>query len=135
MNRRPPIFADIAISVASAGAGVAYAQMKQDGGMMKMDGMNHGGMAMGEMTGASKAYMDAMQKMDAEVGAMKMTGKPGVDFAMMMIPHHQSAIDMAKAYLASDDKDSELEEFAKEIVAGQEPEIAFLKRWLEKNGG
>lgn len=129
MNRTATIFAAIAISVASAGAGVAYAQMKQD------DGMKHGGMAMGEMTGASKAYMDAMMKMDAEMGAMKMTGKPGVDFAMMMIPHHQSAIDMAKAYLASDDKDPELEKLANEIVAAQETEIAFLKGWLEKNGG
>lgn len=135
MNRTATIFAVIAISVASVGAGVAYAQMKQDDGMMKMDGMNHGGMAMGEMTGASKAYMDAMMKMDAEMGAMKMTGKPGVDFAMMMIPHHQSAIDMAKAYLASDDTDPELEKLATEIVAAQETEIAFLKGWLEKNGG
>lgn len=44
--------------------------MKQDHGMMRMDGMNHGGMALGEMAGASKAYMDAMMKLDAEMGAM-----------------------------------------------------------------
>ena len=39
---------------------------------------------------------------------MKMSGKPGVDFAMMMIPHHQSAIDMAKAYLASGENNPDL---------------------------
>lgn len=120
MNRTATIAAAIALSLISVGAGVAYAQMKQDGGMMKMDGMNHGGKAMGEMTGTSKAYMDAMMKMDAEMGTMKMTGKPGVDFAAMMIPHHQSAIDMAKAYLASDEKDPELVKLANEIVAAQE---------------
>ena len=96
--------------------------------------MDHGSMPMGEMKGASKAYMDAMQTMSDEMGAMKMSGKSGVDFATMMIPHHQSAIDMAKAYLESDDKDSELVKLSNEIIAAQETEIAFLKAWLEKNG-
>src|SRR5688500_9163633 len=48
---------------------------------------------------AGKAYMGAMQRMMDEMGKMEMTGDAGKDFAMMMIPHHQSAIDMAEAYL------------------------------------
>ncbi len=95
--------------------------------------MKHDAMPMGEMSGASAAYVDAMRKMDMDMGAMMMTGKPGADFAMMMIPHHQSAIDMAKAYLASSDNDPELTQLANGIVAAQESEIAFLKAWLEKN--
>jgi uncharacterized protein (DUF305 family) len=75
----------------------------------QMDHSNTG-QATGEMSAASQAYMDAMAKMDADMKAMAMTGKPGVDFALMMIPHHQSAIDMAKAY------------------------IAFMKAWLGKHG-
>lgn len=88
---------------------------------------------MGEMSPASTAYMDAMTKMDADMEAMQMTGKPGADFALMMIPHHQSAIDMAKAYLESGENDPELTKLSQDIIAAQEKEIAFLKGWLEKN--
>jgi uncharacterized protein (DUF305 family) len=87
-----------------------------------------------ETSAASTAYMDAMAKMDADMKAMKMTGKPGADFALMMIPHHQSAIDMAKAYLASGENDPELTKLSNDVVAAQEKEIAFLREWLKKNG-
>jgi uncharacterized protein (DUF305 family) len=95
--------------------------------------MDHGSMPAGEMSDSSKAYMDTMTKMDQEMGAMKMTGKPGHDFALMMIPHHQSAIGMAKAYLESGDNDPELTKLSNEIIAAQEKEIAFLEDWLAKN--
>lgn len=97
---------------------------------------SHGSMghsAAANMSDASQAYMEAMKKMDEEMGAMKMSGKPGVDFAMMMIPHHQSAIDMAQAYLAGGENDPELTELSNEIIDAQKKEIAFLKEWLEKN--
>ena len=86
------------------------------------------------MSEASQAYMEAMQAMDSAMAAMEMTGKPGVDFALMMIPHHQSAIDMAKAYLASGENDPELATLSQEIIAAQESEIAFLQDWLARNG-
>ena len=90
---------------------------------------------MGDMSASSKAYDDAMAKMDEAMAQLqlKMTGKPGVDFAMMMIPHHQSAIDMARAYLASGENDPELTKLSNEIIAAQETEIASLKEWLKKN--
>ncbi len=90
--------------------------------------------AHGAMNPASQAYMDAMTKMDAGMKGMAMTNKPGADFALMMIPHHQSAIDMAKAYLASGDNDPELTKLSNDIVAAQEKEIAFLQDWLKRNG-
>lgn len=83
---------------------------------------------------ASKGYMDAMEKMDQEMRTMEMSNKPGIDFALMMIPHHQSAIDMAKAYLESDENDPELTKLSNDIIEAQEKEIAFLKSWLEKHG-
>ena len=86
------------------------------------------------MSEASKAYMDAMAAMEAAMTNMSMTGKPGADFALMMISHHQSAIDMAQAYLDSGEDDPELVELSKEIIAAQEKEIAFLKDWLARNG-
>ena len=93
----------------------------------------HGNHGSASMDGASAAYMDAMTRMNDDMMAMQMTGKPGVDFALMMIPHHQSAIDMAKAYLESGEGDAELVKLSEEIIAAQEGEIAFLKSWLEKS--
>ncbi len=85
------------------------------------------------MNGASKAYMEAMEKMDQEMGTMEMSNEPGVDFVRMMIPHHQSAIDMAKAYLESGEDDPELIQLSNEIIEAQEKEIAILKSWLKKH--
>lgn len=93
--------------------------------------MGHGG-HMGD-GGASHSYMQAMKSMHDGMAGMELTGKPGVDFALMMIPHHQSAIEMAKAYLESGEDDAELTRLSEEIIAAQEGEIAFLKDWLAKN--
>ena len=113
---------------------VSFAAVPQS--LAQEDHSAHGeAMPAGEMSAASTAYMDAMKKMDTDMAAMTMTGKPGHDFAAMMIPHHQSAIDMAKAYLASGDNNPELTKLANEIIAAQEKEIAFLKDWLAKKGG
>lgn len=115
--------AALAVAVSLA-AGGAFAQTGHGG---------HGSTESQEMSGPSRAYMDAMAKMNADMETMEMTGKAGVDFATMMIPHHQSAIDMAKAYLESGEDDPELTRLSNEIIAAQESEIAFLKSWLEKN--
>jgi uncharacterized protein (DUF305 family) len=73
--------------------------------------------------------MDAMQTMMDDMASMEMTGDPARDFALMMIPHHQSAIDMAEAYLEHGD-DPELTNLANEIIAAQQEEIEFLQNWL-----
>jgi uncharacterized protein (DUF305 family) len=118
------IAASIAASIAGSLVTPALAQMDHSG---------HGA-AVPAISPASHAYMDAMAKMDGEMKRMTMSGKPGVDFAVMMIPHHQAAIDMAKAYLASDEADAELVALSKDIVAAQEREIVFLRRWLQSQG-
>ena len=114
-----------AVVVTALGTGIAAAQTDHSG---------HGAAPAGETSAASQAYMDAMTKMDADMKAMSMTGKAGADFALMMIPHHQSAIDMAKAYLESGEADPELTKLSNEIIAAQETEIACLKDWLKRNG-
>lgn len=82
---------------------------------------------------ASARYMDAMKTMDTAMQGMTMTGKAGVDYAEMMIPHHQSAIDMAEAYLASGETDPVLTQLSEDVVASQKREIATLQEWLAKN--
>jgi uncharacterized protein (DUF305 family) len=64
---------------------------------------------------------------------IEFTGDPDVDFARGMIPHHQGAIDMAQAVLAHG-QDPEIRTLAEAIIAAQEKEIAFLRRWLERAG-
>lgn len=81
--------------------------------------------------GAAKAYMDGMTKMSRDMNAA-MTGDADIDFAAMMIPHHQGAIDMAKTQLKYG-KDPDLRELSKAIVSAQESEIAFMKGWLDKH--
>ena len=85
--------------------------------------------AHGQMSPASQSYMDAMTKMDADMKAMKMTGKAGVDFALMMIPHHQSAIDMAKL-VPERAAHQELKDLSKNVIDSQSGEIDKMNSWL-----
>ena len=81
---------------------------------------------------ADKALAASMKTMMNSMH-VKTTGKPDEDFARMMIPHHQGAIDMAKVELQYR-TDPELRQLATDIVAAQDKEIAQMKAWLAKNG-
>jgi uncharacterized protein (DUF305 family) len=61
------------------------------------------------------------------------TGHADQGFAILMIPHHQAAIDMAKVELQYG-TDPEIRRLATDIVAAQEKEIAQMKDWLAKHG-
>ncbi|MBV9908839.1 MAG: DUF305 domain-containing protein [Hyphomicrobiales bacterium] len=82
-------------------------------------------------TPSDKAFAASMTTMMNNM-RVKPTGKPDADFAFMMIPHHQGAIDMAKVELQYG-TDPELRQLATDIVAAQEKEIAQMKAWLERN--
>lgn len=75
-------------------------------------------------------YHAAMEKMQEDT-PKEMSGDPDHDFAMMMIPHHQAAIDMAKVELQYG-KDPELKKMAEDIIESQQTEIATMKEWLTK---
>jgi uncharacterized protein (DUF305 family) len=62
------------------------------------------------------------------------TGDPDADFLRMMIPHHQGAIDMAKAVLLHG-KDPVVRRLAQEIIVTQDAEITVMRRQLEKQSG
>ena len=48
-----------------------------------------------------------------------------------MIPHHESAIDMARVAL-EDSNNTEIKEIAQAIVAAQQREIEQMKRWRQE---
>ena len=80
---------------------------------------------------ATQAFTAAMEKMMADMH-MEPSGDADKDFAMMMIPHHQGAIDMAKVELEYGD-DPQMRAVAEKVIEAQEKEIAELKEWLAKN--
>jgi len=77
---------------------------------------------------------DAMAVMARDMAAAPMNGAPGHDFVTMMMPHHQGAIDMAKAVLLNT-QDPELRNLALGIIAEQQNEINVMRAWLERHAG
>ncbi|GAA1212486.1 DUF305 domain-containing protein [Rhodoglobus aureus] len=51
-------------------------------------------------------------------------------FAIMMIPHHQQAVEMADLVLEKADIDERVSELAQQIKAAQDPEISIMEGWL-----
>jgi uncharacterized protein (DUF305 family) len=93
------------------------------------------GMAMPSATngGSSDAFKAANDKMMKDMD-VPLTGDTDKDFVASMIPHHTGAVDMAKIELR-DGKDPALKKLARDIIAAQNKEIAFLKQWQAKHGG
>ena len=110
-----------ALAVLGAALGCSSAILADD--MSTMD--------MGSGSKADTAFAATMQTM-MKTMVMTGTGRPDIDFATMMVPHHQGAIDMAKVELQYG-TDPDLRELAAGIVAAQEKEIATLKDWLARH--
>jgi uncharacterized protein (DUF305 family) len=67
----------------------------------------------------------AMQHMHARM-EIPSSGDPDRDFAALMIPHHQGAIDMAKAEIRYG-RNEQLRRLAQEIIVDQQQEIAAMR--------
>ncbi len=76
---------------------------------------------------------NAMGVMHTGMHTAAQTGDPDHDFVTMMIPHHQGAIDMAKALLLYG-KDPQLGRLAQEIITDQQSEIQLMQLWLKQHG-
>lgn len=77
---------------------------------------------MAGMDETNKQMMDAMMVEDIDVA-----------FVCSMIPHHQGAINMAKAELAHGDNQW-AKDMAQKVIDAQEQEIADMIAWLEGEG-
>ena len=91
--------------------------------------------AAAQMRPVASQFMQAMnasmERMDRQMAAAPMNGSVDHDFAAMMIPHHQGAIDMAKAELIYG-KDPVMRRLAQEILVDQQSEIDAMQLWLGK---
>jgi uncharacterized protein (DUF305 family) len=105
-------------------AGIALAQSLHHGDA------NSEGAKSADSTFASQ-MMQAMDRMDSGMMAAKPTGDPDRDFAAMMIPHHQGAIDMAKVELIYG-RDPVLRRLAQGIIVEQQQEIELMQRRLNE---
>jgi len=74
----------------------------------------------------------AMERMHAAMAAAPRTGQPDRDFLAAMIPHHQGAIDMAKAVLLVT-KDPRIRNLAQSIITEQQYEVELMQRLLAES--
>ena len=77
------------------------------------------------------ALMKSMETMHAAMAAAEPSGNKDADFANLMLPHHQAAVDMAKTELLFGD-DPQMRRLAQEIITDQESEIQLMQLWLER---
>jgi len=80
---------------------------------------------------AAAQMNDAMARMHRGM-AMPSSGDSDRDFAAMMIPHHQGAVDMARIELQSG-KDPVLRRLAQGIIVEQLQEIDVMRRQLNNS--
>ncbi len=113
------------------------AKTETDTSMSKMDKMNDM-----DMKNMNNKMMESMNGMMGKMDAMKMTGDFDLDFANMMIMHHQAAIDMSEIALAKG-SDAQVKTWAQQIITAQKAEIeqmqALVKNYkmpeMKKEGG
>lgn len=103
--------------------------------MQMMDGMMGAQMSacMAAMPPASQAYMRAMMSMHGPMMEAMQATDPDIAFVKGMIPHHQAAIDMARAVLQFG-SDQQTKAWAEAIIAAQQTEIDEMQAWLRQRG-
>ncbi|KQT48129.1 hypothetical protein ASG47_07075 [Devosia sp. Leaf420] len=90
-------------------------------------GINH------EMDQAHMDLMEGIEETNKQMMDAMMVEDIDVAFVCGMIPHHQAAINMARAELEHGDNDW-AKAMAQKIIDAQEAEIAEMMTWLEGEG-
>lgn len=114
-NFRAAVLAAVPLALALALAGCSGA------GDNSMPGMDHGE---GDNTSSASPSVEA----HGEFNAADST------FAMMMIPHHQQAVEMSEIILGKSEVDQRVSEIAQQIKDTQTPEIELMQSWLRSWG-
>jgi len=77
------------------------------------------------------ALIKNMETMHAAMAAIERSGNNDADFASLMLPHHQAAVDMARTELLYG-SDPQVRRLAQEIITDQESEIQLMQLWLDR---
>jgi uncharacterized protein (DUF305 family) len=99
---------------------------------MKMPGATPDAAPVANEPPSTTGYRDAMNRMGQGM-SITYSGNADRDFVAGMIAHHQGAIDMARVELKYG-KVPQIRKLARDIIAAQEKEIAFMKSWQVKHG-
>ena len=96
-------------------------------GMTGGAGAQQGG---GGQDGAA-TMAEAMERMHHAMAAVQPSGDADRDFVALMLPHHESAVEMARLYLR-EGRDPRIRRLAEAIIADQEEEIRQMRRFLRR---
>ena len=80
-----------------------------------------------------KFQMKMDQSMKPMMAPMTPSGNVDQDYAMMMVGHHTSAVQMAEAEIALG-KDAETKKMAQQMIDAQTKEIQQFNDWMAKSG-
>lgn len=86
--------------------------------------------ATGSASAADTDLMNAMQKMNRSMKDIKLTGNQDHDFIVLMIPHHEAAIQMSQVELKYG-KDPRVKEVAEGVMKGQMKDVKHMKAWYK----
>jgi uncharacterized protein (DUF305 family) len=91
--------------------------------------------ACGSGDNSSPGSMHGESGATASASSGAMIGATGdVEFAQMMIPHHEQAVEMADLALKNDSASADVKALATQIKAAQGPEIKLMQGWLGQWG-
>lgn len=83
---------------------------------------------------AGNGGMDNMPGMGSSASPAADVNNADMQLTMMMIPHHEQAVEMADMILAKDGIDERVITLAEQIKAAQGPEIELMESWLDDWG-
>lgn len=130
------IIAAIAVILAVWAAAAARSNRDKGGAETDHAGMDHGAPDTSAASGGLGGYLKEQDViMAAMMEAMEGVGQSGnasIDFLKGMVPHHESAVEMAESYLKHGGNDETLKKIANDIIDTQTKEIEQMNAMIEE---
>jgi uncharacterized protein (DUF305 family) len=86
----------------------------------------------GHAGGDHNELMQAMNKMMDRMKQVQMNGNADKEFFALMLPHHQSAVEMAENEITHG-TNVQIKQFAQKVINNQSKEINEFENWLKAN--